>query len=520
MNIGAYSTRSAERYPDRLAVSWGEQTATYAEEERRTNALSLSLKSLGIKKGDRVGILQWNGIQFLETMFACFKAGFCVVPLNARFHPEEIGYHLRDSEAVAVVFGHEFEDAISGIRETLPETKFFISLRATVDWQLDFEQLIAGHRTETDQTVDISADDLSWLFYTSGTTGRPKGAMITHGNLDNMVTSYLADLLPIDCEDASLHAAPLSHGSGFQALPNVAKGAANVILYPRQFDPKAVFATIERRRISNMFLAPTMIKMLLGSPEIDDYNLSSLKYIVYGGAPMYVEDLKRAVAKLGQVFIQIFGQGETPMTGTYLPSREHVLGGSAQEEKRLMSTGVARTGIEVKMFADEDTEVPRGQMGELVVRGPTVMTGYWRRNEATAETLRNGWLHTGDVGFMDEGGYVFLMDRKKDMIISGGANIYPREVEEVIQQHPAVKEVAVIGVPDDLWGEAVKAVVVLNDGQMTTEIDIVDHCLVHLASYKKPKSVDFVAELPKNAYGKLLKRELRQQYWATSERMV
>jgi long-chain acyl-CoA synthetase len=269
-----------------------------------------------------------------------------------------------------------------------------------------------------------------------------------------------------------------------------------------------------------MFLAPTMIKLLLNAPEIEHHDLSSLRYVVYGGAPMYVDDLKTAVTRLGQVFIQIFAQGETPMTGTYLRRQDHVVNGSDQQESRLMSAGVPRTGIDVKIVNPEDHEVPRGQLGEVVVRGGTVMSGYWRQPEATADVLRNGWLHTGDVGYMDTGGYVFILDRSKDMIISGGANIYPREIEEVIQQHPSVKEVAVFGVPDELWGESVKAVVTLRDGYSVTEQDIVDECIAHLASYKKPRSVEFVPELPKNAYGKILKRELRERYWNGLDRRV
>jgi acyl-CoA synthetase (AMP-forming)/AMP-acid ligase II len=501
-------------------VACGESRATYAEEELRVNALALALKSLGFQKGDRVAILQWNCRQFLETMLASFKAGLCVVPINARLHPEEILYLVQDSDAVAVVYGQEFGNAIAQMRETLPSSLHFVSLRAQAPWELDFESLVQDHATTADQAVRMDAEDLAWLFYTSGTTGRPKGAMLTCGNLDYVVTSYLADVLPIDREDAALHVAPLSHGSGFQALANLARGAANVILFPRQFEPANIFETIQRCRITNMFLAPTMIKLLLNDPEMDCYDLSSLRYVVYGGAPMYVDDLKRAVSRLGHVFVQAFGQGETPMTATYLSREEHLIDGSAEQERRLMSAGVARTGIEVRIMDTDDTEVPRGQMGEVVVRGPTVMRGYWRQPEATADTLRNGWLHTGDVGYMDAGGYVFLLDRKKDMIISGGANIYPREIEEVLQQHPAVKEVAVVGVPHELWGESVKAVIALRDGCSATEQDLIDQCLAHLASYKKPTSVDFVTELPKNAYGKVLKRELRERYWQGLDRNI
>ena len=520
LNIGTYLARAAEQVPDRLAIACGDDHATYAETEHRVNSLGLALRSLGLQKGDRIAILQWNGRQFLETLLACFKTGLGVVPINARLHPEEVCYHVRDAEAAALVYGPEFTEAIASIRPALPDTRHFISLIASAPWELDFESLVREHATMRDQTQRVEADDLAWLFYTSGTTGRPKGAMLTHGNLDYVVTSYLADVLPIDSQDAALHAAPLSHGSGFQALANLARGAANVILFPRHFEPVTVFETIERFHVTNMFLAPTMVKLLLNAPEIDHYDLTSLRYIVYGGAPMYVADLKAAVTRLGWALVQIFAQGETPMTGTYLRREDHILNGSEEQERRLMSAGVARTGIEVAIVNSEDREVPRGQTGEVVVRGRTVMHGYWRQPDATAEALRNGWLHTGDLGYMDTSGYVFMLDRKKDMIISGGVNIYPREIEDVILHHPAVSEVAVVGVPDDLWGESVKAIVALRDGSSVTEQAIIDHCLAHLARFKKPRSVEFVAGLPKNAYGKILKRELRERYWPRLERTV
>ena len=519
-NVGTYLARAAEQVPDRLAIACGDVQASYAEEERRVNSLADALKTLGLQKGDRVAILQWNGRQFLETLLACFKTGVCVVPMNARLHPEEVCYQVRDAEAAAFVYGPEFTEAVASIRPVLPHTRHFISLLASGPSELDFETLVRDHATSGDQTQPVQADDLAWLFYTSGTTGRPKGAMLTHGNLDYVLTSYFADVLPITSEDTALHAAPLSHGSGFQALANLARGAANVVLYPRHFAPVTVFETIERYRVTNMFLAPTMLKLLLSAPEIDNYDLTSLRYIVYGGAPMYVADLKATVARLGPVLVQIFAQGETPMTGTYLRREDHVVNGSEEQERRLTSAGVARTGVDVKVVDSEDREVSRGETGEVVVRGRSVMLGYWRQPEATAEALRNGWLHTGDIGYMDESGYVFISDRKKDMIISGGANIYPREIEDVILYHPAVMEVAVIGVPDDLWGESVKAVVALHDGSSVTEQAIIDHCLAHLASYKKPKSVEFVSELPKNAYGKILKRDLRERYWTGLERKV
>jgi acyl-CoA synthetase (AMP-forming)/AMP-acid ligase II len=269
-----------------------------------------------------------------------------------------------------------------------------------------------------------------------------------------------------------------------------------------------------------MFAAPTMVKLMVENPAADRYDHGSLKTVVYGGAPMLVEDLKEAIRKLGPCLVQLFGQAESPMTITYLPHRDHVLEGNPEQMNRLASAGIQRTDVEVKIFDQDDLERPPGEMGEIVTRSDLVMKGYWRNPEATAETIRHGWLHTGDVGFMDESGYLFIMDRSKDMIISGGENIYPREIEEVIIQHPSIREVAVVGVPDPKWGEAVKAVVALLPGKPLTEEELIAFCKDNIASYKKPKSVDFVDELPKNNYGKILKRELRAKYWEEKERKV
>ncbi len=354
----------------------------------------------------------------------------------------------------------------------------------------------------------------------SGTTGRPKGAMLTHHNLMIMTMNFFADICPLGPEDAVLHAAPLSHGSGLYCLPNVAKGAANVILATKSFDPPVVFETIQRRRVTNIFMAPAMIKRLIIHPEMGRYDLSSLRCINYGGAPILVEDLKDAVRKMGQVFVQLFGQAEAPMTISYLRKEEHLLEGTEEQMKRLTSAGIPRTDVEVKIVDDKDNDLPPGQMGEIVLRGEVVMKGYWKNPEASAETLRGGWLHTGDLGIMDDKGYVYILDRAKDMIISGGENIYSREIEDVIVKHPAVLEVAVIGVPDERWGESVKAIVSLKEGKKTTEEEIINFCKEYLASYKKPKSVEFIDAIPKNAYGKVLKRELREKYWKGEARRV
>jgi acyl-CoA synthetase (AMP-forming)/AMP-acid ligase II len=319
--------------------------------------------------------------------------------------------------------------------------------------------------------------------------------------------------------EVDLHAAPLSHGSGLYALPNIAKAATNIISQ-KSFDAENILQLIEKYEVTNFFAAPTMIKRLLECPAFDQYNVSSIKAVVYGGAPMLVNDMMTAMEKLGPCLVQLYGQGESPMTITFLAHEDHVLEGSPEQMKRLGSAGYARTGVEVAVVDARDQPLPTGEVGEIVTRSDLVMKGYWRNPEATADTLRNGWLHTGDVGYLDEQGYLFLMDRSKDMIISGGENIYPREIEEAIIRHAAVREVAVIGIPDPEWGEAIKAVVSLVPGQSVSEAELIDFCKQQIASYKKPKSVDFVDELPKNSYGKIVKRELRDRYWSDRERKV
>jgi long-chain acyl-CoA synthetase len=320
--------------------------------------------------------------------------------------------------------------------------------------------------------------------------------------------------------DVTLHAAPLSHGSGLYALPNVGKAAGHIFLESTSFDPDEVYQAIETFGVTNMFVAPTMLKRLLDHPAVDRFDHSTLSAVVYGGGPMLVDDLTKAIDKLGPCLVQLYGQGESPMTISYLPQRDHILTGDAEQRKRLGSAGITRTDVEVRVHDPNDTELPTGQIGEVVTRSDLVMKGYWKDPEATAQTLKNGWLHTGDMGYLDDRGYLYLMDRSKDMIISGGENIYPREIEEIIIQHPAVAEVAIIGVPDREWGEAVKAIVALSPGREVSEAELLEYCQQHIASYKKPKSVDVVAELPKNNFGKIVKNELRERYWHGRERNV
>ena len=519
MHIGHLLTRASQRYPDRSAWIQENRVIPFREAEDRVNRLANALLALGAEPGDRVGMLLPNRYEGLETIIAPMKAGMAVVPMNVRLHPREHEYLLNNSGASVLVYAQEYRDHLTQIRESLDGVKHYICVGDRPGSDLSYEALLESAPSKAPDPP-IDPDDLAWMFYTSGTTGRPKGAMLTHRNLLVMTESFLTDINPTMPDDVVLHAAPITHGSGLVMFQHICRGAANAFPSTVSFDPPKIFAAIQRYRATTMFLAPTMVNILVGSPDKADYDLSSLHTVVYGGGPMHTEHILEAIRAFGNIFVQIFGQGEAPMTITSLPKEEHLVDSDPVALQRLASAGREITGVRVRIVDDQDREVASGQMGEIVVRSDLVMKGYWNNLEATAETLRGGWLHTGDLGYMDSEGYVFITDREKDMIISGGANIYPRELDEVIVQHSAVAEAAVIGVPDSHWGESVKALVVLREGGHATEDEIIEFCRQRLASYKKPRTVEFLPGLPKNAYGKVLKRELRERYWADQGRRV
>ena len=519
MNAGCFLTRAAERYPERPAWIDTRRIVTFRQAADRVGRLAQALLSLDGHPGDRVGVLMPNCPEGLEAILGPIQAGMAAVPMNIRLHPDEHAYMLNDSGAFVLIAGSEFRSHVDRMRERLETVKHFIFTGPGEGEDLGYESLLERQASASSGPA-IEPDDLAWIFYTSGTTGHPKGAMLTHRVLITMAEQFLLDIDPAVPSDVLLHAAPITHGSGLSMFHHLARGSASAFPAVRSFDPVGIFEAIQRHRATTMFLVPTMINMLLGSPERDRFDLSNLKTVFYGGAPMYVEQLTEALRVFGPIFVQVFGQGEAPMTCTSLPKDEHMTGGDPVKVRRLGSAGRATTAVQVRIVDEDDRPVPPDTLGEIVVRGDLVMKGYWNKPEATAETLRGGWLHTGDIGSLDSDGYLYITDRKKDMIISGGSNIYPREIEEVICQHPAVFEVSVIGVPDDKWGEAVKALVVLRPGESATEALLIEHCKRHLASYKKPQSVEFLPVLPKNAYGKVLKRELRDRYWADRQRKV
>lgn len=518
MNTAAFLAKQARQRPDQAAIRHGAETISYQEFYDRALAFGGTLLDRGFKAGDRVAFVLANGPRVLETIYGCFAAGLIVVPVNARLHPREIAYIVENSGARVLIHGPEYQDGIASREDEFGGLDLRVCTEAAAG-AIEFEQLI-DHDKALAAPVDVDPEDPSWLFYTSGTTGRPKGATWTHRTIRVMAMNYLADVHNIQPGEVVLHAAPMSHGSGIVALPAVARGAEQVIFEPKSFEPVELFAAIEREQVSHIaFLAPTQIVKMLEELEPGKFDLSSLQAICYGGAPIHVEHLSAAIEAFGPVFAQIFGQGEAPITITGLSPRAHAELLAAGDE-RIGSAGTVRTDVEARVVDEDDNELPPGQPGEIVARGDVVMQGYWGNPEATAETLRNGWLHTGDIGMFDERGYLFLLDRAKDMIISGGNNVYPREVEEVIVQHPGVAQVVVVGIPDDYWGEAVHAVVVPEAGAELSAEEIIGFCGEHLAGYKKPKAVDFAEELPVSGYGKVLRREVRDRYWEGQGRAI
>jgi long-chain acyl-CoA synthetase len=431
-----------------------------------------------LKPGDRVALAMKNCPEFYELLFACWHAGMTAVPMNAKLHAKEFAYILENSGAKVCFVSPDLAAAIPGA--------------IAMD-----ENLLVD---EADP-ADAKPDDPAWLFYTSGTTGVPKGAVLTHRNMLFQTQAYFADIDRLAPTDAALHPAPLSHGSGLYGLPHFAAGAVNVIPESGLFDPAEIFELLERWPGASFFAAPTMIVRLLASPAARTPR--GLKTITYGGAPMYVADCLRAIELFGPRLYQLFGQGEAPMTITGLPQSEH------EKRTHLETAGIARTGVEVKIFDEADRELPPGELGEIVTRSDCVMAGYWENPEATARTLRGGWLRTGDLGSLDAGGFLTIRDRSKDMIISGGSNIYPREIEEVLLRHPAVEECSVVGRRHPEWGEEVVAFVVVRGTVEKAELDAL--CLDNIARFKRPRDYRFVDSLPKNNYGKVLKTELRKR---------
>lgn len=504
MNLAFLLADAAMRAPDSPALAIGTDiVATHAQHAETSARLAGAfLTELGLNRGDRVAIAMKNAPAYSEIMFGAWHAGLATVPMNARLHPREFAYILENSGARICFVSEEMAEGIAEAAQDVSSLEHIV-----VAGSPRYSELISA---ETVAIADVDADDLAWLFYTSGTTGRPKGAMLSHKNLRAMNDAYFANVDEIDATDCIIHAAPYSHGSGLYMLPHVERGACQVVPASGGFDPGETFDLLPYWRGATFFFAPTMVTRLINAPGLADADTSNLKTIVYGGAPMYAEDCLKALDLLGPKLVQIYGQGESPMTITALSRAIHTESDHPRYRDRLASVGPAQKGVDVRIADENDTPLPPGEIGEILVRGDVVMNGYWENPEASATTLRGGWLHTGDMGALDDEGFLTLKDRSKDLIISGGSNIYPREVEEVLLRHDSVLECSVIGRPHPEWGEEIVAFVVPNPGHEIREADLDALCLEHIARFKRPKAYRVIDALPKNNYGKVLKTELRE----------
>jgi long-chain acyl-CoA synthetase len=505
---------------NREAVVCGETRYTWEVFDQRTDALARGLASLGVQRGDRVAVLMLNCHRYLELYYACARMGAAIVPLNIRLARPEIVFILNDSETKVLVVDKTFASYIAG-RDTVPSVESVIyNGEVTPADMINFEDVVIGgsHMQETvDQEMDD--DDLAGLFYTGGTTGRAKGVMLSHKNIvSNAVNALLAT--GYNQRDTWLHAAPMFHLADVGSVFALTMVGARHVFIP-MFNPVHVLEAIQNEKVTCTILVPTMVNAVLNHPDADTYDLSSLKRLVYGASPMPLEVLKKGLQKWGQIFAQGYGMTETAPLLTSLDIWEHIVDGTPEQVRRLNSVGKEALGVEVRVVNAEGDDVQPGEIGEIIARGPNVMSGYWRMPEATAAAIVDGWMYTGDLATVDEENYIYIVDRSKDMIISGGENVYSVEVENALYTHAAVLECAVIGIPHSKWGEAVHAVVVCKPGMSVSEEELLAHARAQIAGYKVPRSVEFQLEaLPKSGAGKILKRDLREKYWTGKSKHV
>ena len=471
MNVAQVLETSALTYPDHPGIIHGERTLTYAEWWDRARKVAAVLAELGARPGDRVALLLPNSSEFLESLYGTLAAGCVVVPINTRLHPKEYSYILEQSGSRALIFHEAYDEGVASLDIDRTATSLIRVGGGSNPGAVSYRDAVGAAGAA--DLVETDPDALAWLFYTSGTTGRPKGAMVTHRNLDFMTAQFAAEVYTTGPEDRAMHAGPLTHGSGLWSIPLTAAAATHVIPTSLSFDAVEILGLLEKHAVTQIvFVSPTMIKMLLESPVCATADCSSLRFLGYGGAPIHTDDLLAAMDRWGSVLCNIYGQGECPMTLSMLSPADHDEA-AAHHPERLRSVGRARAGIEVAVCDDDGARLPTGEIGEICVTGTIVMKGYWDDPAATSDAFRVGWYHTGDLGRYDDDGFLYLLDRAKEMIISGGANIYPREVETVLLQHPAVADAAVVGIPDRHWGESIVAVVVPADGHRVSPEELV-----------------------------------------------
>ncbi len=515
MDLWSLVKRGFMNYPDRVAVVHADRRVTYRELEKQVNKIGNVLHGLGLKKGDRVSILAENSLMAVEAQYGLIKNGMVWAPLDSRHHPLEHAYHLNNAESRALIIQQKFAEGIDSVKDKIETVEHFIVDGEGFSGMERYEDLM-DKASDKPTRVEIDENDPIAILHTSGTTGKAKGCVQTHRALIMATYMYCIET-NVQPDDVALYVASINHASGVLLPPHFMMGVPNILI--SHLDIDFALDTIQKEKVTTVWLAPTIIYFLLAYPNLKNYDLSTLRRLPYSSAPMAVEKLKQALDVFGDVFIQAYGLVECFFI-TSLSVDDHVIGGTDEQTRRLGSAGRELVMTNIRVVDDDGNDVPTGEKGEIIVRSPLVMKEYWKDPEATQKAIRDGWLFTGDMGYLDEERYLFIADRKTDMIITGGYNVYPMEVENAIFKHPAVLETAVIGIPDEVWGESIKAFVKLKPGMKASEEEIIRGCKENLASYKKPKSVEFVELLPKNLAGKVLKAELRKKYWEGQERQV
>ena len=517
MNVGRLVTKAVKKYGNKTAIVFDGKSYSYLQIYGRVNRLANVLLKLGVKKGDRVAFLGLNSSQYIEGDFAMAKCGMIRVPLRARPTPGELLHIMDNSQANTLILEDRYYNDIATIKKDLRYVKHYITLSGNFPGMINYEDLLVQAPSD-EPNIDVTDDDVFALIYTTGTTGKPKGAMQTHKNQLWVIRSIQLEVCRFSEEDVLLSCLPLMHAPLILIIASFINGAKHVIL--PGFNSKAVLETIQNEKVTTAFMVPTVIYMLLEYPELKNYDLSSVKTILYGGSPMVPERLMEAMKIFGNVFVQAYGLAEAFMPITLLTKEEHHYALSTQKLKILGSAGRESTYEEVKIVNEAGNVAGLHEPGEIVIRGDNVMKGYWNNPEATSEAIKDGWFYTGDIGLVDEEDFVYIVDRKHEMIITERLNVYPKEVEELLYKHPAVFEAVVIGVPHDKWGESIKAVVALKEGHSVSESELIEYCKGKMADYKIPKSVDFVPSLPKGGSEKILRKEVKDRYWKGYTRKV
>ncbi len=520
MNIANFISRYGSYYGDKTAVVFGDRRTSFSEMSGRINRLANALLRLGVKSDDRVALLANNCPQFIEVFFARYELGVTEVTLNTKLSPEEWVRQLNDAEVNTLFVGEDLVEKISSIRPRLSHVKHLIAFSGTPPDMTDYETLILqSDPSPPGVEVDVGQDKLQRILYTGGTTGVPKGIMLSRAADLAQLRNVLVDLVPdLNSNDVFLGLQPFYHAVRPFFFPCWMRGTKHVIV--SDFHPETAFSAIENENVSVIKTVPTVLVRLISDPGVRGRRLGSVRTLIYGGSPMPVEKLKEGIDIFGPIFVQNYGQSESAMTVCCLGKSDHVTQGDPKKVARLASVGHPYSWVEVKLVDENGEEAPPGELGELIVRGDHNMMGYLNNPGETSKTLKDGWIHTRDIGRIDEEGYVFLMDRKGDMIISGGENVYPGEVEQILYKHPAVMEACVFGIPDEKWGESVTAAVALKPGMNVAEEELIAHCKEVLARYKSPQKIVFLDALPKSPMGKILRRELRAPYWKGRERAI